>query len=76
MVFLSNKNFNTERLSRKLDNKRWGPFKVIELIGLSYRVKWTGWDDDQHWYNANNGEFDNAQDIVDDFHRRYPNKPR
>ena len=43
---------------------------------LKYRVKWTGWDDDQHWYDADNGEFDNARDIVNDFHRRYPNKPR
>ena len=120
MVFLSNKNFNTERPSRKLDNKKWGPFKVVELIGssyrlelpttmrihdvfhtnlltlapsnllpeqrnpptgpivvrdqheweledildsrqirgrLKYRVKWTGWDDDPHWYNTDRGEF-------------------
>lgn len=27
--------YDTERPSRKLDNKKWGPFKITELIGSS-----------------------------------------
>ncbi len=43
---------------------------------LHYRVKWNGYDNDLNWYNADGDEFMNAQEIVDDFHIRYPNKPR
>ena len=137
MVFLTNKNYKTDRPCEKLDNKKWGPFEVVELVGSSYRlrlpstmrihnvfhpchltlaptnplpgqnnpppgpvniakdewgvedilnaklfyghlkykVKWTGYDEDLHWYDTCDGEFSNAQDVVDDFHRRYPNKP-
>ena len=137
MVFLNNKNYKTDRPCQKLDNKKWGPFKVIELVGssyrlelpttmrihnvfhpshltlaptnplpgqnnpppgpvniagdewgvedilnaklffghLKYRVKWTGYQEDLHWYDTCSGEFENAQDVVNDFHRRYPDKP-
>ncbi len=43
---------------------------------LHYRVKWNGYDNDLNWYNADGDEFMNAQEVVDDFHIRYPNKPR
>jgi len=43
---------------------------------LQYRVKWNGYDNDLNWYNADGDEFMNAQKVVDDFHIRYPNKPR
>lgn len=43
---------------------------------LKYRVKWENWDEDLEWYDAYNGEFDNARDVVEDFHQRYPNAPR
>lgn len=139
MVFLSSKNIITSRPSRKLDNKRYGPFKVIGLVGssyrlqlpetmkihnvfhpkllslaatnplpgqknpaplpvdvkgrkewnvekildskkpwgrLKYRVKWEGEDEDRNWYDADDGEFDNAQETVDQYHHQYPNRPR
>jgi hypothetical protein len=138
-VFLSSRNINTTRPSKKLDDKMLGPFKVLEAVGTSYRlqllstmrihdvfsllrkaandplpgqtneppqpvvvddedewevddildsrlfgrgkrlqykVKWKGIDQDLDWYNADGGEFDNCQDLVDDFHRRYPTKPK
>ena len=34
-VWLEATNITTEHLSKKLDNKRFGPFKVIEKIGAS-----------------------------------------
>ncbi len=43
---------------------------------LQYRVKWNGYDNDLNWYNADGDEFMNAQEVVDDFHIQYSNKPR
>ena len=43
---------------------------------LQYKVRWKGLDQDLEWYNADGGEFDNCQDLVEDFHKRYPIKPR
>jgi hypothetical protein len=41
---------------------------------LQYRVKWTGFhNQDKTWYPATN--FENSQEEVNRFHRRYPNKP-
>jgi hypothetical protein len=42
---------------------------------LQYRVRWKGLDQDLEWYNVDRGEFDNYQDLIKDFHNRYPNKP-
>ena len=41
---------------------------------LQYRVKWVGWDEDREWYDATG--FDNSPEIVEDFHSRYPDKPK
>ena len=38
-VFLSSKNIKTERLCEKLDDKKYNPFKIKELIDSSYRLK-------------------------------------
>ena len=53
-----------------LDSRRYGRGKRLQ-----YRVKWKGCDTDLEWYNADGGEFDNCQDLVKDFHLRYPQKP-
>lgn len=41
-----------------------------------YRVKWLGYDDpsDDSWVRL--AELENSPDLVADFHRRYPDKPR
>ena len=39
MVFLSSRNISTEYLSRKLDDKILGLFRVLEKVGLSYRLE-------------------------------------
>ena len=39
LVWLSTKNILTERLSKKLDHKRIGPYKVTELVGSSYQLE-------------------------------------
>jgi hypothetical protein len=43
---------------------------------LEYKIKWKRLDQDLDWYNTDGGEFDNCQDLVEDFHRRYPTKPK
>ena len=43
---------------------------------LKYRVKWRGYEDrDLDWYNADDGEFDSAADVVAEFHKKNPWKP-
>ena len=54
-----------------LDSKLFGRWKK-----LKYRVKWSGFDRDLAWYDADSDEFTNSQDLIEDFHRRYPNKPK
>ena len=39
MVFLINKNYDTNRPFKKLNSKKWGLFKVTELIETSYRLR-------------------------------------
>ena len=64
------------------DEEEWEVDDILDsrLFGrgkrLQYRVKWKGLDQDLEWYNADGGQFDNCQDLVEDFHRRYPIKPR
>ena len=43
---------------------------------LQYKVKWNNVDRDDTWYWADAGQFDNAKDIVEEFHRRYPRAAR
>ncbi|KAG7008643.1 hypothetical protein G7Y79_00005g017840 [Physcia stellaris] len=134
-VFLDRRNIKTARPSDKLDDKKLGPYKVLQRMGnsyrlelpetmhiydvfhcwllrkdprdplegqtneppgpvivnenpewevddilesryhynrLQYRANWSGWPHDRTWYYADNGEFDNARDVVDDFHRTHP----
>jgi len=137
LVWLSSKNLTTQRPSKKLDHKQFGPFKVLRQVGdssyelelpegmnihpvfhanllrlhppeslpgqtqeppppvvvdnqeeyevdevldsrlwhgkLKYKVKWTGHPPDDTWYTA--GNFDHCQELLDDFHLRYPHKP-
>jgi hypothetical protein len=39
LVFLSSRNIKTTRPSKKLDNKILGPFKILEVVGTSYRLQ-------------------------------------
>lgn len=138
LVWLSTRHVNTERPSKKLDDKMIGPFKVLSQHGVSYRLelpssmkihdvfhasllrrapaqplpgqlaepqgpvvvdnndewevddildsryfgrnkrlqyraKWTGHEPDATWYEAK--DFQNATDVVRDYHLRYPGKP-
>ena len=38
-MWLSTKNIRTERLSKKLDHKMVGPFKIKALVGLSCQLE-------------------------------------
>jgi len=41
---------------------------------LQYWVKWKSYDNDLNWYNADDDEFMNAQEMIDDFHIKYSRK--
>lgn len=43
---------------------------------LQFKVKWKGYPPDDAWYYADGGEFDQSQEVVDDFYKRFPNAPR
>lgn len=134
-VWLSSENIQTIRPCKTLKDKQLGPYRIIERVGVSYRlkllksikqhnvfspqvlrpyasdplpgqhqessrpitdkkdqiwkiddilesrrhygrqqykVKWHNEDRDDEWYYADGGEFDGAQDVVNEFHRRSP----
>ncbi len=68
-------------LSRSIvmnDKDKW---KIDDILNsrryqrwLQYRVKWKSYDNDLNWYNADNDEFMNAQEMIDDFHIKYSRK--
>ncbi len=41
---------------------------------LQYKVKWKNYNNDLNWYNADDDEFMNAQEMIDDFHIKYSRK--
>ncbi len=41
---------------------------------LQYQVKWKNYDNDLNWYNADDNEFINTQEMIDDFHIKYSRK--
>ncbi len=41
---------------------------------LQYQVKWKSYNNDLNWYNADDDEFMNAQEMIDDFHIKYSTK--
>ncbi len=41
---------------------------------LQYRVKWKSYDNDLNWYNADDDEFMNAQEMINNFHIKYSRK--
>ena len=43
---------------------------------LKYKVRWKNVDKNLNWYNINRGEFDNAKNIIKDFHKKYSDKSR
>ncbi len=41
---------------------------------LQYQVKWKSYDNDLNWYNVDDDEFMNAQEMINEFHIRYSRK--
>jgi len=39
IVFLNSRNITTLRPSKKLDDKMLGPFKILTVIGIVYRLE-------------------------------------
>jgi len=60
------------------EQQEWEVEKILDSRRhrnqIQYRVKWTGFHDpDRTWYPARN--FENSPDLVQQFHRDYPEKP-
>ena len=62
------------------DKKKWVMKDILNFKKLRnrlrYRIKWKDVDKDLNWYNIDRGEFDNAKNVMKDFYKRYPDKPR
>ncbi len=41
---------------------------------LQYKVKWIEVDRDDEWYYADKGKFDGSKEVLNEFHKLYPNK--
>ncbi len=41
---------------------------------LQYQIKWKSYNNDLNWYNADDDEFMNAQEMIDDFYIKYSRK--
>lgn len=39
MMFLNSKNINTQRLSKKLDDKMLKPFKIVKKVRKAFKLK-------------------------------------
>ncbi len=60
------------------DENKW---KIDDILNfqwyqrwLQYQVKWKNYDNDLNWYNADDDEFINAQEMIDEFHIKYLRK--
>ncbi len=43
---------------------------------LQYKVKWNDYDNNLNWYNADDDEFMNTQEMIDEFYIKYSRKAR
>ncbi len=60
------------------DENKW---KIDDILNswcyrrqLQYWVKWKNYDNDLNWYNVDDDEFMNAQEMIDNFHIKYSRK--
>ena len=62
------------------DKKKWIMKDILNFKKLrnrlKYKIKWKNVDKDLNWYNIDRDEFDNAKNVIKDFHKRYSNKSR
>ncbi len=69
------------KLSRSIvinDEDKW---KIDDILNfqryqrwLQYQIKWKSYDNDLNWYNADDDEFMNAQEMINDFYIKYSRK--
>ncbi len=70
--FLSDQKNESSRLIMINDEDEW---KINDILNfqcykrwLQYQVKWKSYDNDLNWYNVDDDEFMNTQEMIDDFH--------
>ncbi len=76
--FLSDQKNESSRSIVINDEDKW---KINDILNfwwyqrqLQYWIKWKSYDNDLNWYNADDNEFMNAQEMIDDFHIKYSRK--
>ncbi len=61
------------------DEKHWKVEDILDFRRyrgrLQYKVKWNGLDRDNEWYYADKGKFDGSEEVLNEFHKLYSNKP-
>ena len=74
--------FNQKNKSSKSiminDENQW---KINDILNswcykrrLQYQVQWKSYDNDLNWYNVDDDEFMNTQEMINDFHIKYSRK--
>ncbi len=62
------------------DDEHWEIDDILDFRRyrgrIQYKVKWTDLDRDDEWYYADKGEFDGSEEVLNEFHKLYSNKPR
>ncbi len=68
---------NSSELIMINDENEW---KIDDILNswlyqrwLQYQVKWKNYDNDLNWYNVDDDEFINTQNVINDFHIQYFN---
>jgi len=76
--FLSDQKNESSRSIVINDEDEW---KINDILNswwyqrrLQYQVKWKNYDNDLNWYNADDDEFINTQEMINDFYIKYSRK--
>ncbi len=78
--FLPEQHSEPLRLITIEDDEHWEVDDILDFRRyrgrIQYKVKWTDLDRNDEWYYVDKGEFDGSEEVLNEFHKLYSNKPR